>query len=579
MRICLPCLALAGALSLTGCTDNDYDFNEVDVTVGIGSDGLTLPVNSTAEIKLEDVLELDSSECVVVKDNGDYVFELQGDAVEPSHPIIEPITISQDGVVQTSEIIVKTAATAGEPVRVTAEGEAVSFSYSGSKPEEVVSLEHAGVDGSITFTVNFPPELSQAVRRISLMTVTLPSYMELGSVSTTAAHTVSGNEIVFTNVPTSSSLTVTINLAGLSFNGGNNATGTIAVNGSRIDMTGNIQVSMSATVDAGASTAGLDGSTITSNLQMPDITINSAYGRFNPQIDLNDLGNTEITGVPDFLTDGNVRLDLYNPQILINVTNDMGIGGTINGILKAFKDGAQIAWVPVKGIEVKPDGTSDICICRRNDGTGQDLYDQVIEESSLSDLIVTIPDYITFEAEAHADTVTTGYFEFGHEYTVRPAYIVEAPIAFAEDACIVYKDTIDGWHDDIEDFSLSDDSYITMTATIENRVPAYLNLKLSAVDTDGNEMPESDVTVEVSTTVLASADGETPAETPITVTIRQNSEDALSRLDGLLFNIEAGASADGHSPVTGKTLNAKTHTIVARDITVKLVGKIIGDFN
>ena len=60
---------------MTGCMDDGYDFNEVDMTVGIGGDGLSLPVSSTDTIKLEDVLELDGSESVVVKDNGDYVFE------------------------------------------------------------------------------------------------------------------------------------------------------------------------------------------------------------------------------------------------------------------------------------------------------------------------------------------------------------------------------------------------------------------------------------------------------------------------------------------------------------------------
>ena len=41
----LPCVAMAGMFALSGCTDSDYDFNEIDATMGFGSDGLTLPVN------------------------------------------------------------------------------------------------------------------------------------------------------------------------------------------------------------------------------------------------------------------------------------------------------------------------------------------------------------------------------------------------------------------------------------------------------------------------------------------------------------------------------------------------------
>ena len=58
----LPCLAMAGVLALSSCQDDNYDFDDVDMTVGIGGDGLTLPVSSTSVIKLEDVLELDGSE-------------------------------------------------------------------------------------------------------------------------------------------------------------------------------------------------------------------------------------------------------------------------------------------------------------------------------------------------------------------------------------------------------------------------------------------------------------------------------------------------------------------------------------
>ena len=41
---------------------------------------------------------------------------------------------------------------------------------------------------------------------------------------------------------------------------------------------------------------------------------------------------------------------------------------------------------------------------------------------------------------------------------------------FDKDAKIVYKDTLDGWHDDLEDFELADGAYVNLTATIENRV-------------------------------------------------------------------------------------------------------------
>ena len=558
---------------MTGCMDDGYDFNEVDMTVGIGGDGLSLPVSSTDTIKLEDVLELDGSESVVVKDNGDYVFEQTGDDVAPVHPAIDPIVVSQAGAPETGEIVISAVpAVGGGYYEITAGGRAQSFTYTGSKPDEVLSLTSVGVDGAISFTVEFPRELSQAVPTVDRLTVTLPSYMRLDNAGQgTDEHT-----LVYTDVPTTASLTVDVPISSLDFTVSGQGNDRLAIEGDRIVMAGDIRVDVSATA---STAAGVDGSRITSSMRMDDITVTSAYGKFNPDIDLNELGNVEITGVPDFLTDGNVVVDLYNPQILLTVTNDMAIGGVINGVITSHKEGNDPVSIPVNGINVKPSGTTNVCICRRAEAVDATLYDQVLPIANLSDLISTIPDNITFDAEATADSKTDGSFDFGKQYTIQPNYRIEAPITFDADARIVYKGTLDGWNDDISDFELAEDSYVSMSATVENRVPAYLDLQVSAVDIDGNVMSENDITVEVSTTVLASADGENSAETPLTVNIRQKSEGAFSRLDGLVFNVEARASEDGQNPVVGKTLNAKKHFIIARDINVKLVGKVIGDFN
>lgn len=143
----LPCVAAAGALALTGCQDDNYDFNEVDMTVGIGGDGLTLPVSSTNVIKLEDVLELDGSECVVVRDNGDYVFTQDGGEATPAHPRIASINVVQsaepvEGLVEISAV----PSTGGTGFDITAGGKAQSFSYSGDLPDEVASLSHVDVN-------------------------------------------------------------------------------------------------------------------------------------------------------------------------------------------------------------------------------------------------------------------------------------------------------------------------------------------------------------------------------------------------------------------------------------------------
>ena len=568
----LPCVAAAGALALTGCQDDNYDFNEVDMTVGIGGDGLTLPVSSTNVIKLEDVLELDGSECVVVRDNGDYVFTQDGGEATPAHPRIASINVVQsaepvEGLVEISAV----PSTGGTGFDITAGGTAQSFSYSGGLPDEVASLSHVDVMSTLTFTVNFPASLSSAVTTVRRMSITLPSYMEVEGEQPVSA----GNTFVCENVPTDRPFSLDVTLNGLDFSADKQVNGRVAIENGQVVMEGYILVDVEATA---STNTGIDGSRLTSSMTMDDITITSATGRFTPEINIDDLGNVEVTGVPDFLSDGRVRVDLYNPQIIITVSNDMAVGGLVTGTIRSFKDGSQLAEVAVPQFRVNPSGTTTVCFCRRDEGIDHSLYDDVQAIANLSDLVETIPERITFEASAQADPSDDGYFEFDHDYTVQPSYTIDAPIMFDKDARIVYKDTLDGWHDDIEDFELADGAYINLAATVENRVPAYLTVDAKAVDIDGNEMGDDEISVVVNTTVAASEDGETPAETALSIDLKQVGEGALKRLDGIVFNIEAAAS-DGNKAVVGKTLNATKHSLVAKDIKVRLVGKIIGDFN
>lgn len=580
----LPAMTLLGGLALASCVNSDYDFNEVDATMGFGGEGLELPGSSTDTIKLADVLDLGDDDCVKVRPNGDYVFEQVGDNVEPAQPEIAPISVTQrQSVSYDIDINVEPATrSAGDARAVTvvlsADGDMQSFEYDGDKPAEVVGLDYAETDANLSFSLHFPAGLSSVVASLDEISIQMPSFMELSDVSANigadGSWSIDGSRIVFSNITTSRDLTVSARVSRLRF-GVSDELGSLGIEGDKIVLDGRVHVSMNsvATVSGGS----IEGLTASSDFAIDDMQITSVTGRFDPEIDLDNLGDVEITGVPDFLTDGNVRVDLYNPQILLTLNSDLTMGGFVGGTLTSWKDGQPIASVTVPEMAVRAGGMTEMCICRN--GEGIEGYDVVQVVPELSTLIETIPDRITFEGTARADRNQTCEFELGHRYTVQPAYRVEAPIAFAENAQIVYKDTIDEWHEDIEDFELSDNSYITFTANIENRVPAYLTLSAYAIDVDGQRMGDDEIKVEVSNTVIASADGETSSETPLTIRVSQNDGRALSRLDGLVFDVTASASDGGANPVEGMTLNSEKHFLIARDIKIKLVGTLIGDFN
>ena len=56
-------------------------------------------------------------------------------------------------------------------------------------------------------------------------------------------------------------------------------------------------------------------------------------------------------------------------------------------------------------------------------------------------------------------------------------------------------------------------------------------------------------------------------------------KNSLKQLDGLVFRLEGSAKSANGNKVTGISLNEKEHTLKLNDIKVKIVGKIIGDFN
>ena len=59
--IAIGALCTGTAMLTTGCVSYDYDLDSVDLTMGLGSDGLKLKMGNTEKILLGDILDLDES--------------------------------------------------------------------------------------------------------------------------------------------------------------------------------------------------------------------------------------------------------------------------------------------------------------------------------------------------------------------------------------------------------------------------------------------------------------------------------------------------------------------------------------
>ena len=562
---------VADGLLVAGCTNSDYDFKQIDATMGFGGNELQIPTSSTMDIPLKDILELEENGCVVIDPlDSSYVFRRNGEAIAPVHPYIDKIVITEQRAVSSDITLSLSTAAKGRRAASTTvlhgEGDIYTFNYIGDKPESVVQLTHAAVSSDIQMEVNLNA-LSAMVTKLDKLVLTFPEYMEI----TCDKGTLKGNTLTLTDVSTASTLKLNVQITGLDFTKG----GSSLVAGNQIKMDGKVHMY----AEASNFTAGsVTSATLHNSLTMSSVTVESATGRFNPSIKLNDLGKVSITGIPDFLSGSNVTVDLYNPVIKLDVNNDMPIGGSITGTLKGYKGSGLSSVVEVSDIAIGAEQTTRAYICRRGEGmpTGDGIV--VKEVENLSNIIEPIPEEIAFEASAQADSETPGTFVLGHTYTVAPAYSIEAPIAFDEDAVIEYDKSWDGWNKDIKDIELSDGAYVNITATALNRIPATLSVEATPIDTEGSNM-SSLIEVDIRQgMVAASADGKTATSSPLEIVLREKTKGALKKLDGLEYKVIGEATHDGTS-VTGITLNARDHTLKLNDIKIKIVGRVIGDFN
>lgn len=580
----LVSLLTAGFL-VTGCTNDDYDFDQIDATIGFGGGELEIPASSTMNIPLSDILELEENGSVKIAPNGDYLFQLTGTDATTASPKISPIHLTGRSYNHTITLSTSSAAkgtrAAGTHLSFVSPKQQM-FVYNGTDAA-VKSLNSAEVKDDIVLTVNLALNgLSSAITTIDKVTINLPGYLQILSVNGNGngVPMVNGSKITVENVSTSRNLQLTIKAKKLDF-ANQDAYGKVVIDNGSITMDGYFDLGIEANI-TGVPTSALPIGAI---VKVNDITLNSATGIFDPEINITSLGDVAVTGVPDFLSEDGVRADLDNPQIILSIKNDMDAAAKVSAKVISTKNGQNLATVQLPEMHIYKTTVTPvtkICICRHKTAelTAQYGAANVYEVSNLATLINKhIPDHVQItNVEAKADLSQEMTIEFGRNYNVEPSYEVYAPLAFAEGAVIEYADDFDGWNDDLDELELAEGTYLRLTADAQNLVPATLIVEATPLGVDGTDI-SNQIEVNIKQgTVKASADGVTAVTSPLEIELREKVKGALQKLDGLSYKVKGKASHDG-TTVTGINLNSKKHTLKLENIKVKLVGKVIGNFN
>lgn len=573
----LSCCFLAGGLTLAGCsTDDSIDVGEVDTTIGVKLNNFTVPLGQAEKITLGDVLDLKDDDCISTTANGDYEFFKQGDAADPAHPQVDIINVSEKTSKDEDPFIGPSEKPAGFdllPVGTTLTGTAGSiskalntFNYSAAKPDDVLDLTTAEVEGEATIIVNFNTHLQGFIDKFTSFDIEFPAYMTLEEPT---QGTLVGNKLRFGEVATNSTIYSKVKLKSLKFQEIDAANKLVIQNGN-ITMLGDVKVDVTyPDLVKKNSSSDITKMQINGITSITTVKITSATGKFDPKIDLDDIGDIKIDSkdVPDFLDDPQVNITLTDPQITLNINSDVDLDAVVDGTLTSTFNNGTTSQVKISNIEIPRKKNSKILICRQPKTLPYQDYTAVYVVENLSDLMTKIPEKVTFKANARVDKTKAGTIKLGTPYTISTSYSFKAPLSLEAGSTIVYDDKTDGFYEDIDenDIDLRGEAELVITGKVTNNSPLELTLAPTAIDVNGNAL--KGIKLVSANTIKSNLTDKTPSDLKITLTKDANVNLKDVKFDGIKFKATA-VSKDA------TTLNKDNHYININDLKISVNSEV-----
>ena len=563
-------------MTLAGCsTDDSIDVGEVDTTIGVKLNNFTVPLGQAEKITLGDVLDLKDDDCISTTANGDYEFFKQGDAADPAHPQVDIINVSEKTSKDEDPFIGPTDKPAGFdllPVGTTLTGTAGSiskalntFNYSAAKPDDVLDLTTAEVEGEATIIVNFNTHLQGFIDKFTSFDIEFPAYMTLEEPT---QGTLVGNKLKFGEVATNSTIYSKVKLKSLKFQEIDAANKLVIQNGN-ITMLGDVKVDVTyPDLVKKNNSSDITKMQINGITSITTVKITSATGKFDPKIDLDDIGDIKIDSkdVPDFLDDPQVNITLTDPQITLNINSDVDLDAVVDGTLTStFSNDS--SKVKINNITIPRNQKSKILICRQPKTLPYQDYTAVYVVENLSDLMTKIPEKVTFKANARVDKTKAGTIKLGTPYTISTSYSFKAPLSLEAGSTIVYDDKTDGFYEDIDenDIDLRGEAELVITGKVTNNSPLELTLDPTAIDVDGNAL--KGIKLVSANTIKSNLTDKTPSDLKITLTKDANVNLKDVKFDGIKFKATA-VSKDA------TTLNKDNHYININDLKISVNSEV-----
>lgn len=613
-------LCAGSAFLTTACVDNSYDLSEdLDLTMGLGSNGLSVPMGNVEKIYLNDILSVDESvkldaanQYYLVEDgttNFDFTIDkvttkvdnptLRTDPGKPALPFNTVCEILHAAGVSSITLPAVSQVFSGE-----AEGtESMDFSVTdiSSDIQAIHSVSFTPLKVSLSlewFKSN--AALKFDLKELKDVEITLPSILHVVEGSVSEGWTLTeGNKLVAHSV---------------AFNGANMK----EIVSFMIDQTqlkdcstienGELSISpevLHIKMKGGADFVNTGSFTMTSNDYMDvrlyikvgtpgannktNVYVTRAKGVFDPLINP-DVESIDIASeLPDFLQDPEVRVNVSNPTLKFNVypKNNVQIPADVDfyATLHSIKDGQdQVSPVEFPKYTRLYKNTSNVIYFHQDaapydptgletDAPGKKVQTKKVD--NISSLINVLPDRIEVDlgangADKHIRVVGENEVALGQKYSQAVDYTIYVPFEFKNGVTIVYTDETDGMNEDLKDYAADG---IQISAEAENTIPLDLKATISAYDMNGNLIPGIQFD-EVDVKAGGGTDA-TAVTTALTIKATLTDPNLLKKLDKLEFKINAASEATSNA--THKLVS--TQYVQLKNVKLKLVGQIVADFN
>ena len=588
-------MALAAGSSMTSCIDDTYDMSkDIDMTMGLGSQGLQLKVGNTEKIWLSDVLEVDKEEMLettssgtfylVKADKADFSFNVPSfnasvnvAKLTPNLPMLTfddlKNALAGAGVNINELTISKDWTTKKVPLKV----ESTDLFTLSNLPKEIKNLkriipakESSKVKVSLEIIANSTNQ-KFVIDSYNNLQVTLPDFFKLKGRENNKIDLGSGSNLNTKNLTIAEFEVEALELEG--------EKGVDLSNGKNLEVSGHYAVSGDFSIKASEKFVVKSGdeTTIRVTIQIGDqkgrdkvnVSFAEVQGVFNPDINPNISPINISKDIPEFLTDPEVRIMASNPTFRLDVNmNQVPVDLNLWGKLYGVKGDKNIAEVRIPGtnvVSLTGKKESVIYFCQEDqpfDPNGVAQGANIYRINTLNDVVETIPDVIKVDFNDNkislSDKLTS--IGLGKQYKASLDYSVYVPFKFNSGLKIVYDEVIEDMNDDLQDLAAEG---AKISAVIDNKVPLELKLTAVLLDKKGNEIPG----VTVSTLEVPAN-----AETPIDLTAKFANPTDLQKLDQISLKVKAQTVANG------VTLTSDQY-IQLNDIRLTLLGQIIADLN